>query len=126
MTITPATANLTELLLMASVHHLRVTTEPLPVGQITLNRDGYIQSIDRFTEAVLNLEGAEVKGKHLSHILADCSRELIEMLKDDYFDKPIPISFGLPGRHSVQAMLVLVNSLAPCAYALSIIYTTIE
>lgn len=111
---------LTYLLLHARAQHTRLTIETLPVGTITIDRDGLIESIDEWTEKSLNFDNRFVTGKDCSMLLGgiDC-QDRIEQRQ-----------FGYLGRQrletltgSIMANLVLAPGLSRHRLEISVIYT---
>ncbi len=111
----------TDLLLVASVHHLRSTLEMMPVGLMKVNRRGEIEFIDEYSEALLNYSNNDLKGKPISTIIGDYA---------DIFDNSISKNelgyigqFMLEGKSSkIAARIVMVDSIETHLFSFNIIF----
>jgi len=71
----------TDLLLVASVQHLRLTIEELGVGLITADRNGFIIALDQWSEALIGYTTGEVTGKELSVIFGASSELFMSAIR---------------------------------------------
>ena len=128
MTQPDSVSQLTNLLLAASIHHLRITTESLPVGQIDVDRTGMIAKIDQWTEALLNVESKDYVGKPLEALLGTCANLLVKKISrgEEGYAGSCKLLVACPKGSNLKelvAQLVVVKSLEPFRYAISVIFT---
>ncbi len=111
----------TDLLMVASVHHLRSTLEPMPVGLMKLNRRGEIDFIDEYSETLLDFKNSDLKGKPVGTIFGDYSETVgraIAEQKLGYIGR-----FMLDGKNSkIAAEIVMVRSIEPHLFSFNIIF----
>jgi PAS domain S-box-containing protein len=72
---------MTGLLLCSSVQHLRLTLEPMPVGQIVISSNGNIKSIDTSTERLLKYSARELLQKNFTLLLLNPAFDFIEAMR---------------------------------------------
>ena len=73
-----------KLMLAASVQHCRILIEELPVGQIIVDENGVIRSIDSSTQSVLGFE--DMEGRRIADFLVDGESAFPKSLS--------PVSYG--------------------------------
>jgi len=75
--------NNTALLFCASIHHVRITIEPLPVALIETAVDGTILAVDRLTNEILQVPaGTSLIGRHISSLFEESADEIMKRIKE--------------------------------------------
>lgn len=115
---------MTHLLLRASVHHLRITLEALPVGEICVNRFGKIESIDPWTEQFLGVDEDSLRGEAIDTLFPDCSIDFAQMVPLKHLGYVGRVDFQSRENVPVGAHVVAATSLQPHKYVFSLIYST--
>lgn len=118
------TREFTHLLLQASVQHLRLTLETLPVGNICIDRFGEIESVDEWTQDILDFDGDTLRGRNITDLFEDKTAKFFQMIRHG--------TPGYAGRTSLKthmgeplwAEIVIAPTLQPNKYAFSLVYTT--
>lgn len=113
---------LAELLMVASVHHLRTVTEVLPVGEIAVDHTGCIRSVDQFTTALLGGDGKVLLGLHVDKLMENSLSELVAS-PDSVRAIGIDFSRVAEVAFDLEARMVLVPSLEPHFFRFCIYYT---
>lgn len=113
---------LTNLLVDASVHHLHLTLETLPVGRIEVCKRGLIKTIDQWTECVLGYSAKDIIGKSLKEIVGDKALCLMESSNSKNFGKVGDIEFTTESGGIVSAVVVLIPALNPYRIVFELVY----
>jgi len=115
---------MTKLLLSARVQHTRLTLEELPVGSITLNEHGVIETVDKWTEKQLEFKCTRLVGSSITTLFGDGAFDFVEALQSAAFgsvwQKHVRTKYGA----LLDATMVLTQSLEPGKFIFSVIYTT--
>ena len=87
----PSDNELMELLLEASMQHMRATMETMPIGMIQLSGTGIIKSIDQETERVLGFTENSLQGSSITVLLYESGFEFLKQLAaaDPSFNTPL-------------------------------------
>ncbi|MGH9548559.1 MAG: hypothetical protein ACRD3W_04255 [Terriglobales bacterium] len=115
--------DLTQLLAQASVQHLKLTLEPMKVGEIIVDSKGMVERIDRWTQEHLSLSPDELKGIHISRLFESCDVDFTTLLNERTFGYVGQVILRTRGELRPTAALVLVEGIPPFKPCFSIFYT---
>lgn len=112
-----------DLLCAASVQHLHLSLEQLPVGLIVVDQNAAILSTDEWSEQLLGFCSKNVKGRSITSIFGDISHDWINALskhENSYFGcLPLTTKSGVRLKIDVAA----APSLVPHRSELHIVFT---
>ena len=116
---------LSKLLASASVHHLHLTLETLPVGQIEVCARGIITAIDEWAEIVLEYDKQELVGRNLKEILGEKSLLVMEKYKKNFFNERGDVSFKSSSGKTVEAVMTLIPTMESCKFVFNLVFTNL-
>lgn len=117
---------LTNLLVSASVQHLNLCLETLPVGRIEVCRFGQIRFVDEWTEALLGIDAKELIGVSLEDLVGAKAFGLMMGMPIDDCGQIGSIDFRTSGGATVSAFVVLVPGINSSRVVFELICTDIE
>ena len=113
---------MTRLLLNASVQHMRLTMEELPIGSICVTKHGVIDSVDHFTESQLEFSASSLRGASLTILFGDQAFDFLECLRKQEIGFVWRTSVRTRSGQPLSAVLVLAQSLQPHLFAYAVFY----
>jgi len=117
------TKGLTELLLQSSRQHLRLTLEQLDIGTLSVNKAGDIESVDRYTEQVLEMTKAEILHRNIRELFEDSATNLLEQLNNKTLGHRERISLRTKSGTTVSADAVLCPGVTPHLLTFSLVFS---
>jgi len=114
----------TNLLFAASIHHLRLTLEEIPIGTIAVTDQGIIESIDEWTEHQLEFDASSVRGSSIDMIFANNTQHILQLMRERIYG--LVGEFALctqAGKYLPPAKLAMMPGLDSHRFVFSLIYT---
>jgi hypothetical protein len=121
----PHDAGLKRLLLNARVQFTRVTLEELPVGSITLDEQGVIQSIDALSEGLFDSGDPPILGSKVTTIMSEDAGAFLDKLCDASVGTFWQTRLRTTGGAQIDVTMTLARSIVASTYVLSIFYAPI-
>ena len=115
---------LTELLLEARIHHTRITIEELPVGRIVIGADGVIESIDAWTEQLLDFSPQELRGRSVARVFPDLAIQLFELMGARKYGSAGRTNLRTRRGKPLAVEIALIPAIEPFKFVCEIIFTT--
>jgi PAS domain S-box-containing protein len=118
------TRSMTQLLLESRTHHMRATLEELPVGTISVNKNGIIEAIDSWIEKLLGFDARELILRSITTLFEDSAFEFLEMMRKNCQTYLGEIKLRTKAGEPLSAHLALVHGLEPHRITFSVICGT--
>lgn len=119
-----AERDLTKLLLEARIHHTRITMEELPIGRIVIGHTGVIESIDSWTEHILDFAYDDLKGRSVARIFPELAIALFELMSAQKFGLAGRTNLRTRGGKFIEAQVVLIPAAEPRRFVCEIVFAT--
>jgi len=119
-----AERDLTKLLLEARLHHTRITMEELPVGRVVIGQTGVIESIDSWTENILDFAQEDLRGRSLVRIFPELALQLFELMSAKQFGLAGQTNLRTRGGRFIAAQVVVIPAAEPQGFVCEIIFAT--
>jgi len=113
----------TVLLFDANIRQFRQTIEELPVGCITVKRNGIIKAIDAWTEQLLGYTAGELQEESISTIFGDYTEVLLEALKRAKVGYIGGCMIATRSGLKLKAQVVMAEGMEAHLFRFQIIYT---
>jgi nitrogen fixation/metabolism regulation signal transduction histidine kinase len=120
----PHDAGLKRFLLNARVQFTRLTLEELPVGSITLDEHGVVQSIDALSEGLFDGGDPPILGSKVTMILSEDADAFLEKLCDASVGTFWQARLRTTAGAQIDVTMALAQSTARHRYVLSIFYAS--
>lgn len=119
-----AERELTQLLLEARLHHTRITMEELPIGRVVIGQTGVIESIDSWTEHILDFADGDLRGRSVARIFPELALVLFELMSARKFGLAGSTNLRTRVGNSITAQVVLIPAAEPRRFVCEIIFAT--
>jgi hypothetical protein len=116
--------DLTRLLLEARVHHTRIMIEPLPVGRIVMGSDGTIETMDAWTEQLLDFQSEDVRGRSFARVFPELAVYLFELMTARKFGSLGRTNIRTRSGKSLAVEVALAPAMEPFKFVCELIFTT--
>lgn len=119
-----AERDLTQLLLEARIHHTRITMEELPIGRVVIGQTGVIESIDSWTEHILDFADVDLRGRSVARIFPELALVLFELMSTRKFGLAGSTNLRTRVGNSITAQVVLIPAAEPRRFVCEIVFAT--